>query len=727
MSKFSKQKVMPRYFIVAVALVLVGIAVIAKAAYTMTAEKEWWAEVANNQIKTADSIKLPNRGNILSCDGELLAGSIPEYEMYIDFRAGLQKLDDGTFFEDTAWVRKRAELWMEKIDSICDGLHRIFPQKSAEDFRTHLMEGFEKKSRCWRVWRGKVDYVTFNEVKKLPFFNLPRHKCGFYGEEHPARRHPFGSLAERTIGSRDSARYGIELAYDSLLAGACGIAHKQKVRDKMVYVTSTPPIDGADLVTTIDIGMQDLAEQALLKKLKEIEALMGVAIVMEVQTGDVKAIVNMERAGDGTYHELLNNALGYRCEPGSVFKTASILVALDDAVVDTSYVIHTGSGIMPMHGARMRDHNWHRGGYHDINVARALEVSSNIGVSYVIDHFYGSNPTKYVEGLHRVGIGMDLGIPLNEYRAPKIRYPNFTTTNRALYWSKTTLPWMSIGYETQVAPINTLTFYNAIANDGKLMQPRFVKQAVKDGHVIQEFPPVVLKDQIARPEAVKTMQTILTHVVSQGLGKRAGSTSFSVAGKTGTAQVSDKEFNYHTGKRCHWLSFCGYFPADQPRYSCIVCIKTTNGPASGGLQSGSVFHEISEGVMASSVRKVAANARDEHSVFIPEVKNGDVQAADYVLDRLNIKTTGNWMTATTTNSPVWGQAQAQENAVLLDKVNTADDKMPDVKGMGARDAVYLLEKKGVSVQLSGTGDVRTQSIPAGATLRGGMKCHLVLG
>jgi cell division protein FtsI (penicillin-binding protein 3) len=718
---------MPRYFVVAVMLTLIGLAVIIKAAYIMTAEKYYWNAVAKNQVNLADSIKQPNRGNILSCDGQLLAGSIPEYEMYIDFRAGGQWVDSVTFVEDTAWVRKRNELWAEKLDSLCDGLHAIFPQKSADDFRAHLTEGFNKKSRYWRVWKGKVDYVTFNEVKKLPFFNLPRNKGGFGGKEYPARRHPFGSLAERTIGSRDTARYGIELACDTLLKGVYGIAHKQKVRDKMVYVTTTPPVDGCDIVTTIDVGMQDLAEQALLRELKLRDHLMGVAILMEVQTGDVKAIVNMEKASDGEYHELLNNALGYRCEPGSVFKTASMLVALDDGVVDTSYRINTGSGIMPMHGAKMKDHNWYRGGYGTINVARALEVSSNIGVSYVIDHFYGQNPTRYVEGLHRIGIGMDLQISLNEYRKPKIRYPNTQTTNRAEYWSKTTLPWMSIGYETQIAPINTLAFYNAIANDGKLVQPRFVKQVLKDGQVIDEPKPVVLKEQIARPEAIKTMQTILTHVVSQGLGKKAGSPLFPVAGKTGTAQVSDNVYNYHTGLRCHWLSFCGYFPADNPRYSCIVCVKTTSGPPSGGLVSGTVFHEIAEGVMAKDVRRVAANARDEHSQFVPDVKNGDVQAADYVLGQLDIHTTGNWASAATNGDPVWGHSERQADGVKLDKMSTDNESMPNVIGMGARDAVFLLEKKGVKVHMSGTGNVKSQSIPAGTALRRGMACNLTLG
>lgn len=690
---------MPRYLVVAVLLALVGVAVIAKAAYTMTAERQWWLEVQKNQINTADSIKKPNRGNVLSCDGQLLAGSIPEYEIYIDFRAGLQK----GVPEDTAWTHKRDTLWHEKLDSLCDGLHEIFPQKTAEEFREHLMQGYEKKSRYWRVVRGKIDYATYSRVKKLPFFNLPRHKGGFCGQEFPARRHPFGSLAERTIGSRDTARYGVELACDSLLSGTYGIVHKQKVRNKMVYFTTTPPVDGADVVTTLDVGMQDLCEQALLNELKQRNALMGVAILMEVKTGDVKAIVNMEKSADGEYRERLNNALGYRCEPGSVFKTASILVALDDGVVDTSYVIHTGNGLMRMHGANMKDHNYSHGGYGSINVARALEVSSNIGVSFVIDHFYGSNPTKYVEGLHRVGIGEDLKLNFNEYRPPKIRYPDTKTSNRSLYWSKTTLPWMSIGYETQIAPINTLTFYNAIANDGKMMQPRFVKQVIREGNVVEDIPPVVLKEHIARPEAVKTMQTVLTHVVSQGLGRRAGSRSFAVAGKTGTAQVSDAEYNYHSGVRCHWLSFCGYFPADNPRYSCIVCVKTTQGPASGGLVSGTVFHNIAEGVMAKDVRMVASKARDEHSAFIPDVKAGDAPAAYYVLKQLGI------------------------DGAKTEAVDTADGVMPNVLGMGARNAVYMLEKMGLKVRVTGTGDVKGQSIPAGTTLRAGMVCQLHLG
>ena len=481
--------------------------------------------------------------------------------------------------------------------------------------------------------------------------------------------------------------------------------HRRKVLSKYLDIPVLSPIDGADIVTTIDVGMQDLAERAVVEELKEIGGEMGVAILMEVKTGDVKAIVNMTRGSDGEYHEMVNNAISYRCEPGSVFKVASFLVALDDGVVDTCYVIHTGNGVVNMHGRDMKDHNWRRGGYQDINVARALEVSSNIGVSHVIDKFYGSNPKKYVEGLYRVGIHEDLKIPLVGYHAPWIRIPDTKTTDRSKYWSKTTLPWMSIGYETQIAPINTVAFYNAIANDGKMMQPRFVKQLVKDGEVIKEFEPVVLKEQIAKPQAIKTMQTILEHVVSQGLGRKAGSKSFKVAGKTGTAQVADQYGGYHSGVTRYWLSFAGYFPADEPRYTCIVCLKKSGLPASGGGMSGVVFHHISEGVMAQNLKLSVEDARDSISVLKPDVKNGDAIAAEYVLNHLGVKANGNWKGIST---------------------NGARNIMPDVTGMGARDAVYQLESRGVKAIVKGRGRVKSQSIYSGTAIKHGMACELHL-
>ena len=706
MSRFNSDKVMPRYFAIAVVFTFIGFAIVGKAMYIMTAKKDYWTQVASRLKRDSVSVK-PTRGNILSCDGQLMAGSIPEYKVFVDFQAGAT---------NSIGNHNRDSLWEANIDSLCYGLNQIFPSRSAAEFKAHLLEGKRKVmkngtvgARHWAVWNRRIDYNTFCEVHKLPIFRESKGKSGFHWETFNARKRPFGSLAGRTIGdvyiAKDSAKNGLELSYDSILRGTNGLMHRRKVLSKYLDIPVLTPIDGADIVTTIDVSMQDLAERALVDELKLVNGEMGVAILMEVKTGDVKAIVNMQRADDGEYYEMVNNAISHRCEPGSVFKVASFLVALDDGVIpnDTNFTIPTGCGIMEMHGRAMKDHNWRRGGYGTINVARALEVSSNIGVSYVIDKFYGSNPTKYVQGLYRVGIHEDLKLPLVGYHPPYIRMPDTKTTDRAKYWSKTTLPWMSIGYETQIAPINTVAFYNAIANNGKMMQPRFVKQLVKDGQIIKEFEPVVLKKQIAKPSTIKMMQTILEHVVSQGLGRKAGSKSFKVAGKTGTAQVADQFGSYHSGTTRYWLSFAGFFPADNPRYTCIVCIKKSGLPASGGGMSGVVFHHIAEGVMAQNLKLSVDDARDSTSVFKPAVKQGNTIAADYVLNDLNIK-----------DKP---QLQQKKESGQI---------IPDVTGMGARDAVYALERRGVKAIIKGRGKVKSQSLYAGTAVKQGMKCELYL-
>ena len=732
MSKFETKKVLPRYLFIAAVLTLVGFLVIAKAAKIMVVEKEFWDEVAS-KIKNDSISEKPARGNILSCDGQLMASSIPEYKLFIDFQPGRQR----NLPMDTATQHRLDTLWAQNIDSLCNGLNEIFPSKSAEEFKKHLLAGKHKVmrdgtvgARHWPIWSRRVDYGTYKEVSKLPILCLPAGKGGFHTENFNARRHPFGSLAERTVGTMfgaiDSAKCGLELSFDTLLRGTNGIAHRQKVRNKFVKVTVAPPVNGADIVTTIDVGMQDLAERALVEELTKDNATIGVAILMEVKTGDVKAIVNMTKCEDGKYREIVNQAISHRCEPGSVFKTASFMVALDDGVVDTSYVIHTGNGIMNMHGSNMKDHNWYRGGYGDINVARTLEVSSNIGVSYVIDKFYHDHPEKYVKGLYRIGINEDLQLPIVGYLPPKIRMPNTKTTNKAEYWSKTTLPWMSIGYETQIAPINTVAFYNAIANDGKMMRPRFVKQVVKDGVVLYETQPEVIKERIAKPQTVKTMQTVLEHVVSQGLGRKAGSRSFKVAGKTGTAQVSKGAAGYKSGTVWYWLSFVGFFPADNPKYTCIVCLEKPGLPASGGGMAGAVFHNIAEGVMAQYLKLKVEDARDENSIMIPEVKNGNVLAADYVLRQLDIQTKGGWGGAYANGNPIWGKALCDNKQVELKEEKLPSRIMPDVTNMGASDALYILESCGLKVKLRGTGHVKRQSVPYGTAIQKGMACELTL-
>ena len=716
MSKFDSDKVMPRYFAIAVVLTLLGIAIIGRAMYIMTAKKDYWNEVAARLKRDSVDVK-PNRGNILSCDGQLMASSIPEYKMYMDFLAGGEEKDS---------------LWNVKIDSICLGLNRIFPKKSAKEFKHHLEEGHRKMARNWPIWPRRVDYNTYTEVKKLPVFNLSKFKGGFHCEEFNARRRPFGSLAQRTVGdmfgAKDTARCGLELSYDSILRGTNGITHRRKILNKYMNIPVTPPIDGCDIVTTIDVGIQDLAERALIEELKapHVHGDRGVVIVMDVPTGDIKAMVNMTKCADGEYREIKNLAVSNLLEPGSVFKTASIMVALDDGVVDTSYTVDTGCGIWKMYGRDMKDHNWRRGGYQVISLPRSLEVSSNIGVSRIIDDHYHNNPEKFVEGIRRIGLASDLHLPIAGSTPPRIRMPKKNDRGQYLNWSKTALAWMSIGYETQIPPISTVTFYNAIANNGKMMRPRFVKKVTKNGETVKEFPPEVIKASICKEKTLKEMQTILEHVVSQGLGKKAGSKSFKVAGKTGTAQVSQGSGGYKSGITHYLLSFAGYFPADNPMYSCIVCIEKSGLPASGGGMSGVVFHNVAEGIMARHLKLSVEDARDSSSVLIPEVKNGNLIAATYVLDHLGIKNNSQWSGSYANGNPIWGKVSRNSQLVAMSQHKSPANIVPDVRGMGARDAVFLLESRGLRTTIHGCGKVKEQSVLPGTTVRKGEACILTM-
>ena len=733
MSKFNHKKIMPRYSAIAIVMTLLAFAVVGKAMYIMTAEHDYWEKVAKRVKNDSVSVK-PNRGNILSCDGQLMASSLPEFKMYMDFQA----------LEES----KTDTLWDQKIDTICLMLSQIFPEKSANEFKKHLDEGRQqvqkngkKGSRHWPIVKRRVDFNTLTEVRSIPIFDIPfnteqttsdgfivkaSYRSGFSIEEYNSRLRPHGSLAGRTIGDlykgKDSARYGLELSYDSILRGENGIIHRRKVLNKWLDITDMPPVDGADIVTTIDVGIQDLAERAVIDELKLIGGDVGVAIVMEVETGDIKAIVNMESCGNGQYREMKNRAVSDLLEPGSVFKTASIMVCLDDGKCDTTKRVETASGIWTMYGRPMKDHNYHKGGYGTLTLPQTLHYSSNIGVSRIVDEYYHNQPEKFVEGIYRTGLADNLEIPLMGSSPARIRMPQKDKTGRHwANWSNTALPWMSIGYESQVPPISTLTFYNAIANNGRMMRPRFVKQVVKNGEVINEYPPVVLREHIAKPQTIKKIQPILEQVVSIGTGKNARSKSFKVAGKTGTAQIWTK-----AGKTsAYLLSFVGYFPADAPRYSCIVCIQKRGMPASGGM-SAKVFHHISEGILAQNLKLDVKDARDSLSVVIPNVKNGNLVAADYVLSHLGVSTVNDW-TGDGSNA-VWGSAtqKTKQQIGLTQEKQFGGGHIPNVIGMGARDAVYQIEKRGVRVRLKGRGRVVKQSLDPGHAIKKGDICELQL-
>lgn len=714
MSKFDSKKVMPRYAFLAVIMTLVAISVLGKTLYIMTAKRAYWEEVAD-RVKV-DSLKTqPMRGNILSCDGQLMASSLPQYNIFMDFKALREA--------------KKDTLFREKIDSICMGLNAIFPDRTAAEFKKHLMEGFEKNKRHWPVWKRRINYSTFSEVKRLPVFCLGTNLGGFHWEEHNARKLAYGSLAGRTIGkmfgAKDTAQCGLELSYDSLLRGVEGIRHRRKVLNRYLDITDTPPVNGADIVTTIDVSMQDLAERALLKELRLINANVGVAIVMEVKTGDIKAIVNMERGADGKLYEMKNHAISDLMEPGSVFKTVSLMTVLEDGMCDTSRVVETGNGIYDMHGRPMRDHNWRHNGYGTITMARSLEVSSNIGVSRIVEDYYGKNPEKFVEGVYRTGITTDFKLPLNGYAPARVRMPKKNARGQWLNWSKTSLAWMSIGYETQIPPISTLAFYNAIANGGRMMYPRFVTGISKNGEMLMTFPAMAVPghEKICSQRTLGKVQAMLEHVVSKGTAKKAGSKAFKIAGKTGTAQVAQGG-SYRNGTMKYLLSFVGYFPADAPRYSCIVCIQKKGLPASSGF-SAIAFREIAEGIMAQNLKMDVRDAKDEHSIMVPDVKAGNINSAGNVLHSLGVRTQGQpWNDS---QKPVWGTGSRNRHSVTLNRVAmTPANEVPDVKGMGARDAVYLMESRGIKVTLKGRGKVCRQSLQPGQRAVKGQRCHLIL-
>jgi len=697
---------MTRYFFVVLIMSLTGIAIVIKATIIMFAERDYWEEVADRFVRENVTVK-PNRGNILSADGKLMASSLPEYRIYMDFKAGGEKKDT---------------MLMNHLNEICQGLNKIFPDRSASEFKRHLLKGRKRGSRNYLIYPRRISYIQYKEAKKLPVFCLNKYRGGFHEQIYNQRKKPFGSLAARTLGdlyadTAKGAKNGIELAFDSLLKGRNGVTHRQKVMNRYLNIVDVQPVDGCDIISTIDVDMQDICEKALVDKLKELNASVGVAVLMEVKTGEVKAIVNMMRAGDGNYYEMRNNAISDMLEPGSTFKTASIMVALEDGKITPDTEVDTGNGIMNMYGSKMKDHNWHRGGYGTINVTRILEVSSNIGVSYLIDKHYHNDPESYVNGLKRMSLDQTLHLQIPGEGKPNIKGP------KERYFAKTTLPWMSIGYETQVPPINTLTFYNAIANNGVMVRPKFVKAAVKDGEVVQEFPTEVINPKICSDRTLTQIRDILEKVVSKGLAKPAGSKQFSVSGKTGTAQISQGAAGYKTGRTQYLVSFCGYFPSEAPQYSCIVAIQKSGLPASGGLMAGSVFSKIAERVYARNLHFNLSHAIDSTSCIIPNVKAGLLSETDYVLKTLDIPIRKEWKDE---HSSTWSSAQTSASEVILQPRDEHKKSVPAVIGMGAKDAVFLLESQGLKVRLNGVGRVKRQSIAAGSRLVKGQTVLLTL-
>ena len=699
-----------RYYLVVILLCPIIFGILAFTFKISFAEKDKWAKEAE-RYQLPNRMINPNRGNIYSADNKLMATSMPRYYLYMDFQA------DG--FSRDSFLYSKAN----GIDSLSIYLSRTLKNRTAASYKTHLMRGLNSKSRQYPVYEGRVTYSDLKAIKQFPFFRYGRNRSGLYEKEMVQRQKLFDRMASRTIGDiyneietngLSKGKNGLELYYDSLLRGEAGINSLQRVGRQWTNVTEVEPVDGYDIITTLDIQIQDFAEKALLDKLRELDAELGIAIVMEVRTGEIKAISNLERASAGVYVEGRNYAVADEIEPGSTFKIASIMVALEDKVCTPDDRVDVGNGVYYYTGRQpITDHNANRGGYGNISIAEAIWFSSNIGVAKTILKGYENNPEKFIEGLQKTGINADLMLEIPGAGHTKIKDPGNSS------WSRTSLPSMSFGYEVQVPPIQTLAFYNAIANDGKMVRPMFTKEIQKEGKTVKRFTTETLRTSISSRETLRIIREMMVNVVEKGTGTSFRSETVSFAGKTGTARIASGG-SYSAS---HNLSFCGYFPADNPQYTCMVVIRRPRVGTPSGSMPGSVFKTIAEEIYSHQtqldLRRIAV---DSAGVKIPAVKNGDTKALRYVLNELKIKNNARQINSIYARS----EYKPEIEQIELKELTIQEGLVPNVIGMGAKDAVYTLEKHGLRVNFSGRGQVASQSISPGQRVVKGQSIAIVL-
>ena len=716
--KQEKKRVSRKYLSLFLLMMVWGAFIIVKMAMVMFGERQYWNDVARNMTPVNRVIE-PRRGNILSDDGLLLASSVKQYRVFIDFRTSEKdpvRAQKDQMRKDTLYNNHLAEFARQ--------MHEVFPKYSAQEFVNHYENGFKAKSHSWPLLPGvsRNSYpITYNQYKSLAktVWLKPRYEMWFYSAESKiSREKPFGALAARTIGgmyeAKDSARNGLELSFDSLLRGVPGRGHQEKVQNVTRMVADIPQVDGCDVHTTINVDMQDIAEVALRKVMDTHNAASGIVVLMEVPTGDIKAMASLTKTGPGEYSEIQNNAVREIYEPGSTFKPVSMMVALDDGKISLTDSVFCENGVYTgFGGSRMTDS--HKYGW--LDVPHIIANSSNIGTSKLIHAAYKDNPQEHVDGVYRTGINTHFDMQLKGVAAPVIK--------RDGYWDATRLPWMSIGYNTQLPVINTLAFYNGIANGGCMVAPRLVTKVTREDEVIEEFPVEVVRRHMCKDETLAKIKSMLELVVVEGTGKNANSKYFNVAGKTGTAQLSQGSGGYRNGPVRYMVSFCGYFPADNPQYSCIVSVRTDGGAAGGATWAAPAFHEISEKVMASRNLRNVNEAYDSIHQFIPKVLPGDLAKASTVLKGLGKK---NLMRKIDRSLPdsIWGTVNSDSGRYVMNYVEYADDVVPDVRGMGASDALYLLEKMGFRVSIEGVGKVKSQVPARNTRFRKGDRIQLTL-
>ena len=724
----NKRRILNRYGVVVVVMILLGGLILFSAGkIVFTAEGERWREVGEKETVIRDRVILPTRGNIFTHDGKILASSEPLYGIYMDFWAGGMKKDT----------------LVKYVDSLSEGLSSMFRDRSAEQYRSFFLNNFKqreneekqielnkangidkkvKKTRRFvRVIRRDISYVELKEIKKLPFFNQGSNRSGLIADLKNSRKKPFSSLAARTVGSvygdiTKGGASGIELKFDSLLRGVPGVKNRQKIQGRWMDVVEIPAQDGIDIVTTLDADIQDISERALRNKLIEIDAESGCAVIMEVKTGEIKGIVNLDRIRKGVYAEGNPNVFSYMNEPGSTFKPITVLSALEDGAINITDSFHVGTGLYTHNRRVVRDHYWTRGedrGY--LTVQEGIEVSSNIVMAKIALKAYENNPKKFTERIDKMGLTKTLewDVPLRGIEGTsQIRHPN----DKANPWSKTTLAWMSFGYETQVPPIYLLMFYNALANKGRMLKPFIAKEFYKDGKLIKKVEAEVVNSSIASSESIDLVHDMLKGVIERGTARVVASDFFPIAGKTGTAQIASGG-----GYSGHFVSFCGYFPADDPKYTCFVGIRKPKGIPSGGGMAGMVFKNIAEQTYVRTTHLAVEDCRVDSTLSkLPTLKNGVWAKNEKVLKELG------YGSSHVEKDTYWVQVDSDSIGYQAEPLTLIDNLVPNVYGMGARDALYLLEKSGLNVNVTGSGRVVSQSIDPGQKIVKGRTVNLVM-
>lgn len=693
--KNEKNDLLWRVYALYAALLIFGIAIIIRIAFIQVKEGDELKDAARNfefKLFKLEAI----RGNILSDDGSLLATSVPVFSLHMDVCS--PHITD--------------QIFNSNVDSLALCLSQIFNKKSKSQFLKELKRAREHHNRYLSIANG-VTYSQLKKVRKFPILRLGRFKGGLIVDRSERRERPYKELAARTIGyvnekGAESERVyvGIEGAYHDILKGIDGQQLRRRInKGDWVSVndgSEVEPQNGNDVVTTIDINIQDVATNALRKTLSENDAEQGCALLMEVETGYIKAIVNLMKDQNGHYVEAYNYAIRNAIEPGSTFKLASIMALLEDNKINLNDTINIGrSGTMKFHNRTMRDSHVIRNG--KITIREAFEQSSNIGISMLVYKYYAENPERFVEHLYNMSLNRPLDIDLKGASKPYIKNTKDKT------WSKVTLPWMSIGYEVALTPIQMLTFYNAVANNGRMMKPQFVQHICQNGTPIKTFEPIVINESIASQHTIDSARALMEGVVKNGTARKLKNSPFQIAGKTGTSQISQGKGGYN--KSNYTASFIGYFPAKNPKFSCLIIVSNPSaGKIYGGAVSAPAFQEIAN--------KVYATRLEMHDIEEFNYKNvvPVIDQTTYFDDALEICETFKVPYTDFSEGDDWVKVTDDESNKVLNRVAIEDEIIPDVKGMGCKDAVYLLENMGARTIVSGKGHVAWQSVEPGSKL-----------